>query len=86
MTVVNTLVNINDAMLENNLAKSAECSEMKDKFWSDYYSKAEDFAVKKHGIVPMKIKIKNHFLKIMVSTKITSTTPKRGRHNELETT
>ena len=48
-----------------NLEAPTKKSERREEFWNDYQKKGIDFVMKKYGAVPIKMKIKNKFLKIM---------------------
>lgn len=61
------------------------------KCWNDYHREGIDFIMRKYGTVSLKTKVKNKLLKVLWEgySKVTValvmlTTPKGGRHNELE--
>ena len=49
-----------------NLEAPTKKSEQREEFWNDYQRKGIDFVMKKYGTVPMKTKIKNKLLRIIV--------------------
>lgn len=74
---------------QENLERPTEKSEVRDEFWRDYYKKGIDFIVKKYGTNSIKVKIRNHLLKIMrggLQQALTFVLPTLhgGQHHELE--
>lgn len=42
-------------------------SVQRDEFWNDYHKKGVDFIMKKYGTTPLKTRIMNKFVKLIIS-------------------